>query len=59
MCTSEDINNRIMSAIEDANKYGEIVNFYAKSKVYTDKLNAEETYEKVCNDLNLKKKNLK
>lgn len=59
--TEEDINKRILNAIELDNTHRELINRYARCIIYTDKLNIEETYEMVCNNLELcnkKKKQL-
>lgn len=51
--TSSDIRSRINCALQDSEKYGKALSLYAKTIVYTDILDEEQTYEKVCEDLNL------
>ena len=53
--TSNDIKRRINCALEDTEKYGKALSLYAKTTVYTDILNIEQTYDRVCNDLKLSK----
>lgn len=53
--SSSDIKSRINCALEDSKKYGRALSLYAKTIVYTDILNAEQTYERVCKDLKLTK----
>lgn len=50
-----DIRSRINCALADSEKYGRALSLYAKTIVYTDILNAEQTYERVCKDLKLSK----
>lgn len=51
--TPEDIKSRIVNALMDEKKYRNKINQYIDSFVYTDELNIEETYKKVCMDLKL------
>lgn len=51
--SQEDIEKRIKCAIEYEKTYGELVRRNSDSVIYTDILNIEQTYEKVCYDLNL------
>lgn len=51
--SKEDIEKRIKCAIEYEQIYGRLVKDNADSIVYTDTLNINQTYEKVCNDLKL------
>lgn len=51
--TESDITSRIKCALYDSEKYSKALNLYAKTIVYTDILNIEQTYEKVCDDLGL------
>ncbi len=51
--TKQDIESRIRCAISDDEKYGNKVKIYAKTTVYTDQLDAKQTYTKVCADLGL------
>lgn len=53
--TEKDIENRIKCAISDTEKYGEALRMYAKCMVYTDILDINQTYEKVCTDLGLRR----
>lgn len=53
--TPQDINNRINIALSDNEKYGKALKMYAKTIVYTDILDIEQTYQKVCNDLGLRR----
>ena len=53
--TSNDIKRRINCALEDTEKYRKALSLYAKTIVYTDILNTEQTYDRVCNDLKLSK----
>ena len=53
--TLNDIERRINCALEDSEKYGKALSIYAKTIVYTDMLNAEQTYGKVCKELKLSK----
>lgn len=46
-----DIKNRILSALNDERIYGEEVLLNATSVVYTDMLDEEQTYNKVCRDI--------
>lgn len=46
-----DIQNRILSALNDERIYGEEVLLNATSVVYTDMLDEEQTYNKVCRDI--------
>ena len=46
-----DIKNRILSALNDERIYGEEVLLNAISVVYTDMLDEEQTYNKVCRDI--------
>ena len=54
--SSRDIKSRINCALADNEKYGKALSLYAKTIVYTDILNAEQTYEKVYEDLKLSRK---
>lgn len=51
--SQEDIDRRIKCAIEYEKNYGELVRKNSDSVIYTDILNAKQTYERVCHDLNL------
>lgn len=51
--TYNDIQSRIKCAISDYEKYSAIVSMYASTTVYTDILDIEHTYEKVCTDLRI------
>lgn len=53
--TSEDVRKRVISALDDTEKYGKALRMYAKAIIYTDQLGIEETYQKVCLDLNLRR----
>ena len=50
-----DINNRIQIALDDTNKYQKLLETYAKTIIYTDLLDIEQTYQKACTDLTLLK----
>jgi len=52
--TESDINRRIAIAISDNEKYRQKLEKYAKTIIFTDVLNIEETYEKVSKELQLK-----
>ena len=54
--TKDEINRRVASALDDEEKYGSIVETYAKCVVYTDILDIKQTYEKVCFDLRINDK---
>lgn len=51
--TKEDIENRIRIANEDEKIYGSIINKYASLTIYTDESDMFETYQKVCEYLQL------
>lgn len=51
--TESDIRNRVKCALDDSEKYGKALTLYAKTIVYTDIYNIEQTYEKVCDELGL------
>ncbi len=51
--TQKDIEHRVRSAVSDNDKYSEALRMYAKTIVYTDVLDIEETYNKVCGDLDI------
>ncbi len=53
--TEKDINSRIRCALSDTEKYEKALQRYAKTIVYTDMLDIEGTYEKVCSDLGLRR----
>lgn len=54
--SEEDILRRIRIAISDNEKYKGLLEKHAKTIIYTDILGIEETYKKVCKDLNLEMK---
>lgn len=54
--TESDIKSRIYWAKKDTKDYEKALQRYAETIVYTDVLGKEETYEKVCLDLGLRKK---
>lgn len=54
--SEEDINSRINIAISDTNEYGKMVENSSSCNIYTDALDIEKTYFKVCEDLKIKKK---
>ncbi|MBQ7140218.1 MAG: hypothetical protein IJO32_01790 [Bacilli bacterium] len=54
--TEQDIANRINCALEYEEKYGKALKMYAKTIVYTDILDIEQTYQKVCKVLGFRKK---
>lgn len=54
--SQKDINSRIQCALSDTEKYGRALTLYAKTIVYTDILDIEQTYNKVCTDLGLKRR---
>ena len=51
--SEEDILRRISIAISDNEKYRKLLEEHSKTIIYTDILGIEETYQKVCIDLNL------
>lgn len=53
--TEQDIKSRIKNAILDNEKYGNALQMYAKTMIYTDLLSIEQTYQKVCKDLGLRR----
>ena len=53
--TIQDIENRIYWALKDTNDYRELLEKYAWISICTDEYEKEETYEKVCLDLRLKR----
>lgn len=53
--TDEEIKRRISIAEVDREKYGEAIRLYSKSIVFTDLMDIESTYKKVCDDLELRK----
>lgn len=55
--TEKDIRSRIRCALGDNDKYGKALALFAKTIVYTDILDAEQTYDKVCEDLKLLRRN--
>ena len=54
--SEEDILRRIDSALTDEKKYGLALRAYAKCVIYTDIDNINQTYEKVCDVLKLRRK---
>lgn len=54
--SQKEINNRIQCALSDTEKYSKALTLYAKTIVYTDILDIEQTYNKVCTDLGFKRR---
>ena len=54
--SESDIHSRINSAKTDQEKYGEAIRLFAKCTVYTDILDIEETYNRVCTALKIKER---
>lgn len=50
--TKEDIEKRTKCAVEYEKKYAKTIEKYAKIRIYTDILDIESTYKKVCEELN-------
>ena len=51
--TEDDIRRRVDCAVDYEEKYGKAIERHATSKVYTDVLDIEETYQQVISDLGL------
>lgn len=56
--TEDDIRRRVDCAVDYEEKYGKAIERHATSRVYTDILDIEETYEKVINDLGLEEEGM-
>ena len=50
-----EIDKRIISALDDNKKYGEMVAINSECIIYTDEKTIEETYNDVCNKLKIRK----
>lgn len=57
--TEIDIYKRVKCALEYEEKYGDFVRSVADCVVFTDIFDIDMTYQKVCYDLNLEKKNVR